>query len=368
MLGIFVKRYAMALTQRCNISAIYICPGKEYGIEESTEDSIHTIRVYYKKVMNSIPLYSHFLKLLRYLLAWKNALHIYKQKKGGPDIIHSAIVFPASIISRYLKYKWKIPYIISEHWTGYLPEDGRYKGFLMRLLARITIKNASSVVTDSNRLKDRMQELGLTNAYYSIPNVVDVMQFNIPQTLQKNKIINFIHISSFDEEQKNVSGIIRTFAKVHADYHDATLTLVGDGEMRPFLQKLSDSLTLGESVTFTGLKTGNELVELIQNSSAFILFSNYENMPCVMLEAMACGVPVIGTRTGDVPDVINSKNGILVDARNEDQLKDAMVSIIKNKGQFNSLGIRNSIINKVSPAEIARQYLAVYNSVLKQGK
>jgi len=368
LLGIFVKRYAAALTQSCSISVIYICANNEHSIEESTEDNIYTIKVYYKKVMNSIPLYSHSLKLLRYLLAWKKALHIYSQKKGRPDIIHSAIVWPASIIARYLKYSWKTPYIISEHWTGYLPEDGRYKGFLMRLLSRITIKNASSVVTDSNRLKDRMQELGLTNTYYSIPNVVDVMQFNIPQTIQENKSINFIHISSFDEEQKNVSGIIRTFAKVHADYPNVTLTLIGDGEKKIFLQELSESLKLKDFVKFTGLKIGNELVELIQSSSAFILFSNYENMISVMLEAMACGIPVIGTRTGDVPDVINSKNGVLVDARNEDQLKDAMVSIIKNKGQFNSQEIRNSVINKVSPDEIAKQYLAVYNSVLNQGK
>jgi glycosyltransferase involved in cell wall biosynthesis len=366
MLGIFVRRQAAALAKECNVSAIYIGADDNESIEETVEDNVYTIRFYYKRVNGAIPIYSSLIRLRRYIAAWNKAIDLFIQKRGKPDIINSAIVFPVSIIAKRLKKKWQVPYVISEHWTGYLPEDGRYKGFMMKRLAKTAISKASAVITDSSRLKNRMQELGLSNQYYSIPNIVDTNLFNIANTKTSTASINFIHISSFDDEQKNVSGIIKAFARVISNYPNTSLTLVGDGEMKSTLQKLSHSLNLDNAITFTGLKTGTELVQLIQQANAFILFSNYENMPCVMLETMACGVPVIGTRTGDVPEVINSKNGILIDARNEDQLAEAMITVIKNKGNFDPLTIRAEVVNKVSPTEIAKQFLAVYNKVLSR--
>jgi len=366
MLGIFVKRQAAALSKECTVSAIYVGADDTESSEENIEDDVYTIRFYYKRVNSSIPIYSSLVRFRRYIRAWNKALNLFMQKRGKPDIINSAIVFPVSIIAKRLKKKWKIPYVISEHWTGYLPEDGRYKGFTMKRLAKTAVRKASAVITDSARLKNRMQELGLLNQYYSIPNIVDTNLFNIANTNGSTDSINFIHISSFDDEQKNVSGIIRTFARVRLSHPNTSLTLVGDGNMKSTLQKLSHSLNLEGAITFTGLKAGSELVRLIQQANAFVLFSNYENMPCVMLETMACGIPVIGTKTGDVPEVINSKNGILIDARNEDQLEEAMVTIIKNRGNFNPLTIRSEVVNKVSPDEIAKQFLAVYNKILSR--
>lgn len=366
LLGIFVKRHAAAVAEKCKVSAMYVCSDEQEGIEESTEEGIYTIRVYYRRVKSSIPLVSWLMKLVRYNAAWNKAITIYEQKQGKPDIINTNVILPSSIIALKLKKRWKVPYIITEHWTGYFPEDGRYKGILIKSLSRRVVKHASAMVTVSNSLKIRMQQLGLTNTYYVIPNVVDTAMFNLSVDKQPDTFFRFIHVSGLDEAQKNVSGIIRTFAEVHKLFPDSTLTIIGDGDAKSDLVRLVSKLELQDSVEFTGQKTGTDLVHLFQKAGAFVLFSNYENLPCVMLEALCCGLPVVATKVGDIAEFINESNGMLVQPHDEKQLGSAMIEMIKNKAKYNAAEIRKAVAGKVNDDAVSKQFLEVYNSVLKK--
>lgn len=366
LLGIFVKRRAIAVAERCNTGAIYICSDEKDGVEETHEDNIYTVRIYYKRVKLKIPLLSQLIKAVRYFSAWRKGLGIYVAKAGKPDIINSNIVFPVSVVAWWLKKRWDTPYIISEHWTGYFPEDGKYKGFFMKMFSRLAVKYASAIVTDAEALKKRMTELGLLNQYYAIPNVVDTGIFNIATDEKQEKGVTFIHVSALDEEQKNVSGIIKSFARVYKEFPDTRLTIVGEGDTLESLVSLSNRLQLKEAIHFAGRKTGHELVDVFHNANAFVLNSNYENLPCVMLEALCCGVPVIGTRVGDVPLWINKLNGILINVHDEQALYDAMVEVIKKRSQYNPAEIRHAVENKVSVDSVSRQLIEVYNKVLNR--
>jgi glycosyltransferase involved in cell wall biosynthesis len=358
LLGIFVKRHAAALAGVCDVDVLQVCWGNDDHIEEVNEDAVYTLRVY-KKTAKGI------FKLLRYNAAWKKAIKVYETKRGRPDIINANIIYPVSIIASRLKKKWKIPYVITEHWTGYFPEDGRYGGSIMKLIARKAVKKAGAVVTDSNRLKKRMLELGLTNNYYSIPNVVDGELFKIRGD-KKTQPFNFIHVSALYDAQKNVSGIIKAFTELHKQLPTISLTIVGGGEALEGLKLQVKELNLQDSITFTGSKVGTQLVDLYNDANAFILFSNYENLPCVMLEAQCCGLPVIGTNVGDVPEYINERNGIVIKAGDEAALAEAMKQIIEGYNKYNSTEIRNAVLNKVSPQVIASQFMQVFESVLNK--
>jgi len=366
LLGIFVKRHAAALAKKCSVGVIYVCSDENEGIEETTEDGIYTIRVYYKRVASQVPFFAQWRKYKEYSRAWEKAINLYKQRQGIPDIISCNVVMPVALIALRLKKKWNVPFTITEHWTGYFPEDGRYKGLFMKSLAGRAVKNASAVITVSNALKTKMQQLGLANTYHVISNVVDIKMFDVAANKLSDRPFRFIHVSSLDEEQKNVSGIIRAFGESHKMYPTARLTIVGSGEEKRALEKLTEILDLKNQVEFAGQKTGIELAGLFQQADAFVLFSNYENLPCVMLEAMSCGLPVIGTKVGDVPEYINTSNGLLVDSHNEKQLCSAMTEMIQNKGKYDASEIRKAIVGKVNEDAVAEAFLQVYKSVLNK--
>ncbi len=367
LLGIFVKRHAAALAEVCYMAALYVYADDNECVEEADEDGIYTLRISYKKINSSIPIISDLLKLKRYNDSWKKAIAIYEQKKGRPDIVNLNAIIPAYSAALYIKRKWKVPYVITEHWTGYFPEDGRYRGFLMKFITKKSVKNASAVITVSHDLKAQMLKVGLQNTYHVISNIVDTEVFNIPKSKDKTAKISFIHVSALDDMQKNISGILRVFQKLHNAFPDTELTIVGNGADRARLEVLSKSSGLSDSVHFVGQKEQNDLVELLQRADAFVLFSNYETQAVVLLEALCCGTPVIATRAGGISEYVNDKNGILIDAKNEEQLYDAMASIVKNRDRFgDAADIRTSVVNKVNAKTIAGQFLEVYNKVLNK--
>jgi len=366
LLGIFVKRHAAALTKVADVSALYVCADEKAGIEESNEEDIYTIRVYYKRVKHNIPLFSTGHKVWRYLRAWRKALRLYKLKKGKPDIVHSNIVYPVSLIAAYLKFKWKVPYIITEHWTGYLPADGRYKGNAMKFFSRIAVKYASAVTVVSEHLKKMMLEAKLDSIYYVVSNVVDTNLFKSSgKHDETGGTINFLHVSSLDDKQKNITGIIRTFTRVISDFPQARLTIIGPKRESEELQNLCQELNIKDSVCFSDYVMNEELVRVLNSAHAFVLFSNYETQAVVLLESICCGVPVITTKMEAIAEYVNPKNGILVDAGNEQQLYNAMVNMIKNANTYKPVEVRSTIVEKVNPEAVAQQFLNVYRNVLK---
>jgi len=365
--GIFVKRHAAASALNCDVSAIFICGAGSKSIDESVEDGVYTLRGYYKIPSVKIPLITKMVKLVRYMLMWKKVLSFYKNKRGKPDLINSNVVYyPVSIIAPLLKKVWGVPYVITEHWSGYFPEDGRYSGFILTSISRHAVAKAGAVITVSKKLSNTMQALGLKSRYFLIPNVVDTDVFTLKPVRTPDGHFNFIHISSLSGE-KNVTGIIRTFKKFHALHPDSRLTLIWDKESKELLDKLNEeSFSEADGVFLIGRKVGLELAAVYQQADAFILFSNFENLPVVMLESLCCGVPVIGTRVGDVPEYINENNGLLVDSKNETQLLDAMEKMYSSKGKYNPVEIRREVVDKVNAAAIAKQFLAVYKICLNK--
>ncbi len=361
--GIFVKRHAAANTLDCNVSVIFICSDISSSIEELDEDGIYTLRGYYKTPSFKIPLLSPLVKLARYLLLWRKLLLLYKKKKGKPDLINSNIVYPVTIIATCLKYLWGVPYVITEHWTGYFPEDGRYRGFWKKFISKISVAHAGAVITDSAKLSRTMPAFGLKNKYFPIPNVVNPAIFT-QKPLRSNTDFSFIHVSSLDDEHKNITGMIRAFKRFHTKHLQSKFTIIWDEEVPEFLKKIKEPFSENDGVYLQGKTTGSALAAAFQKADAFLLFSNYENLPCVMLESFACGLPVIGTRVGDVPDYINQKNGILVDAKNEDQLYEAMEVLFQNSANYNPAEIRNMVLDKVSPEAISKQFTDIYKLVL----
>jgi glycosyltransferase involved in cell wall biosynthesis len=94
------------------------------------------------------------------------------------------------------------------------------------------------------------------------------------------------------------------------------------------------------------------------------MFSRYENLPCVILEALCTGLPVISTNVGGIREVINEENGILIDSENENKLKDSMNYLLDNFTKFNKEKIAASANEKFNYQSVALQFDEAYKTVL----
>ncbi|HEY2587201.1 MAG TPA: glycosyltransferase family 4 protein [Tepidisphaeraceae bacterium] len=140
---------------------------------------------------------------------------------------------------------------------------------------------------------------------------------------------------------KAVDLLIKAFAHV-AQRADATLTIIGDGNTRADLERLTADLGLGSRVEFAGWRPQPEAARMLQEADAFILPSLYECGGAVVLEAMATGLPVIATNWGGPADYVDAACGILVDPASEDGfitgMADAMVRLAESPALRQQMG------------------------------
>jgi glycosyltransferase involved in cell wall biosynthesis len=303
--------------------------------------------------------YAYFKKQIEFIrqLRLKNQL---------PDLVHVQVAMKAGLLAVYLKWKYKIPFVLTEHWTGYFAgtKDGlNRKSLLMRFLTKLVIKNAERLLPVSDSLGCQIRDNWAAVPFQKISNVVNTKFFYPSKTEPEGEFI-FIHISTL-LYPKNPEGIIHSFNKLLSEGIQASLVLVGP--LNPQLQRLVNEPGLfPEKIICTGEIPYEQVAVELRKSSALVMFSDYENMPCVVIEALCTGLPVIASRVGGLPEVVGESNGILVEAGNENELLDAMKKMIAQYHLYKKDIISQQATAQFSYEKIGRQIIQVYDDVLKQ--
>ncbi len=370
-LGNFVQRHAEAVALNSNVAALYVCSDsnckQKFEVVESTINNVFTVNVYYKKVDHSFPLIASFQKLMRYIKGHFIGLKIINQKFKKIDLVHHNILYPAGIIALYLKIVKKIPYIVTENWTGYLPSDGAYKGFFRKIITKKIANSANYLTPVSMDLQIAMKSHGFKSNYEIVPNVVDVELF-YPK---KNKSINvkprIIHISTLDDQQKNISGILRSIKKLSERNSNFELYIVGNNQGKGELEQLASELgLLNKFVFFLGLKLKEELATLLREADFFILFSNYENLPCVVIESIASGIPVIATNAGGTAEHVSAKLGIIIEPKDETTFVRSMEWMLTNYSTYDVSFLRKYAVDNFSNEKVGEQFNKIYLKILNE--
>lgn len=133
---------------------------------------------------------------------------------------------------------------------------------------------------------------------------------------------------------KGIPYLLEALTLLKKKRDDFVLDIVGDGPCRKDYEEMTHDLGLQEHVRFHGLKTKQEVAEYMGNADIFVLPSEWENMPCVIIEAMASGLPVVSTNVGGIPEIINDEVGVLVPPKNSVRLVKALDSILNNLPSF----------------------------------
>ncbi len=369
--GDFIKRHAEAVSLFEDVHVIYLVRDvsgsitKDVFIEKSANGGLTEEIIYYYSPSASIKMFDKFFSEKKYRKLFKGAVINYIKESGIPALCHVHVAMKAGIIACWLKKKNSIPYILSEHWTGFLPEaDDKItdKPFYLQLTWKKIVTNADGFSTVSENLSVAMQKLFGLKQISIIPNVVDTSIF-YPGTAS-NDNIRFIHISGLTKF-KNAKAIIQAFAIVQKEYPSATFDIFGSEGKE--LRTLVTDLQLEKSIHFYNEVPQQILAEYVRQSMALILYSNYETFGCVIIEANACGVPVI---VSDIPvfheTVTEGVNGTFVPANNPKALAKRMADVINNHISFNKQVIEATSL-KYSYEKVGKQFSNLYNEILSKG-
>ena len=370
-LGNFVQRHAESINPFVNLWVLYATSSEsleeEFELNYSEINRVKTLCVYYQKVDSSIPLLSSVKKLSRYRKAHDLGLSFLKENHNVSrfDLVHCNVTFPAGIIAMDLKKKHQIPYVLTEHWTLFLPYKNDFKklNVLVKRKMKEIAANAEKVLPVSNHLAVSMQEKGLKGNYSVIPNVADTNLFSLKQKTN-GEIKKILHVSTLVDDHKNISGIFRVLKKIAEKRQDFQLVIVTDGDIEKakFLQK---SIGLQDKyVTYHGTKTPTEIAQFYRSSDFFVLFSNYENLPVVMVESFCCGLPFVSSSVGGISEYVNETNGRLVSLGDEEALKFEIEFMLDSVQNFDSKEIRNSAVSQFDNKVVGESYLRVYKDIL----
>ena len=330
---------------------------KNFEIVRTLENNVDTIRIYYKKPKNKI------LSLLRFYRANMIGLRLgRKDGRGEPrpyDLIHVHILTRLGVVAWIQKLLHKTPYIITEHWSRYLPGND-FGGFFRKLATKIVVRNAKLVTTVTDNLAKAMQNHGLKNDNYVVlPNVVNLDMFHI--TSKNNTPCKIIHVSCFEDKSKNISGLLESLKIVEQKGIDFQCTLIGEGMDFDIMKAKAEELQLINKVSFTGLLEGQKLADELSSGDFLVLSSNYENMPVVILEALASGLPVVSTNVGGIKEMIDETKGILVEPRNKEALAEAIIKMIETHNDYDPNYLRNSVIEKYGYESVGKFLDSIYN-------
>lgn len=364
MFGLFVKRHAAIMTQSNQVSVLYVCGSfdcqKKIEINTEIEDDIFTIRVIYKKY-KILPFLNQLLKLIYFFKAHFQGFKVLSGSKGMPDIVHVNILTNIGLFALYLKKRYNIPYVITEHWSRYLPIRNEFNNPLEIFITRLITYYSNGISTVSLCLKEAMIAKGINHKrFYIISNGVDFILFrNQQNNISKDRKV-FSHISCFDDKAKNITGIVKSIHKLALQRNDFVCLLVGDGKDREKIQRLVDELNIQEFVKFAGVVEGIELVNVYNQADFTIMFSNYENMPVVIPESFACGKPVIAARVGGIPEIITEQNGILVNPGDIDSFVNALNDMLDNFRKYDANTIRQLAEARFSHKAVEAQLEHLY--------
>jgi glycosyltransferase involved in cell wall biosynthesis len=369
MMGLFIKRHAEVAAGFADVAVLYlrVAPGKPIGteIDHQLENGVVTTLVYYgtKSILPSfiIKRITGFLFAIAFIKGYRFLLDSW----GKPDIIHVNILTRLGLMALCLRKFQGIKYVITEHWSRYLPVTGTYKGFLRKYITKVVVGNAEAVSTVSENLAKAMQSHGLANKHFMVlPNVVDTQDYSPVWTESKNTKKRFLHISCFEDRSKNISGLLRAISKLAKLRDDFECILVGEGIDLEKMKSLSAELGLSESqVRFTGLLEGAKVVEAYQSADFMVMFSNYENMPVVISETLSCGLPVVATSVGGIPEYINHTNGKLVAAHDEVALLEAIIFMLDHSSDFDKQRIRQNAVDIFSKQAVSQKLKDLYGFV-----
>lgn len=353
--GNFVQRHAEAVSLKHHVEILHSIGDfnqkEKYLIDDQVINGIKTVIVYYRNSKN--PLQNFYHRMQAYKIGFS--------KMQKPDLVHANVLHNSMFFAVYLKKKFNIPFVVTEHWTAFQANSSDSLGFFSNQIAKYIGNHASMLFPVCDRLKKGLRSLGIKTPAQVVPNVVDTDVFK--EKKGENAVKKFLHISSLTY-MKNILSILNVFLKVHQKGHDFELSLGGNGDLKP-IQEFIFKHKLDHKIKYFGAISHSEVAQKMSEHDAFVLFSKYENQPCVISESMSVGLYVFSSNVGGISEFFPENFGVLIEKDNEGELCNTIINYLQNNVQVaSSQDMHQYAIDTFGKEAIAKKYGESYLEIL----
>lgn len=275
------------------------------------------------------------------------------------NVIHAHVGFPAGYIAYRLSKEFDIPYIITEHMGPFpFPEFIR-NGELIENI-RLAYSNSSYNVVVSEFMAEELKSHKIKNVEV-IPNFVDENVF-FPDSVKNDSFI-FMTVCGF-YPIKGLDILLKAISEIKNE--NFLCLIIGEGELSLYYKKLAVKLNINSKIRWVGRVSRAEIKNFFNLASCIVSPSHYESFGITLAEAIACGKPIIATKSGGPEMIVNEVNGLLVDRDNPSQLANAMLDLQQRYEYYSPQLIRSDFLNRFSSKIINIKWENMYYKVCNQ--
>lgn len=288
------------------------------------------------------------------------------------DVIHADAPLPSGYAAMRASKKYGKPFVVHGHGLDVFL-DGSYAGVKncdkIASVCALVYEEADAVIGVSQKVLDKIQaRVDVAQKAYVAYNGVDVEKFH-PITKEKRDKLTITSIGNLIPLKGHEYTLHAVKALVEKGYKGIELIIAGRGEQEAFLKQLTAELRLEDHVRFAGYIPYMDIARLLQNADAFVLPSYYEALGCVYLEAMACGIPVVGCKGNGIDEVItHGETGYLIENKSQEQLS-ACIERLFDEDERHRIGenARNAVVKQYQWKHSADAVKAVYERCVRRG-
>lgn len=299
---------------------------------------------------------------------WSIRQQIDRLREEFPfDVIHANFGYPDGAAAAKLAARYNVPFIITEH-ASWIPWMDNYPQARRQAVWAAT--QCAFHVAVSNFARQTIAHFtGETNKLCVVHNGVDVNVFT-PRENGEQPNPNQILYVGYMRHVKGIDVLLQAMSRIVKIKPEIKLILVGGGIYRDSqahemeLRQLSKQLGIEKNVEFAGIKTPSEVADYMRQSAVLVLPSRMETFGAVLVEALACGTPVVATACGGPEDIVNDSVGRLVPKENADALADGIIEILMKRHNFNPAELREYVLKNFAWEQIARQTVDLYNKAI----
>jgi N-acetyl-alpha-D-glucosaminyl L-malate synthase BshA len=288
-------------------------------------------------------------------------------QQHGLDLLHVHYSLPHSTAAFLAREIAGVPYVVTLHGSDVtiLGSDPSYMPVNTH-----TVEEADAVTAVSDFMRREAHErLGLKREISVIPNFVDPEAFSPApceeQEREKDRDVVVSHISNF-RPVKRIQDLVHAMVIVAKSAPGVRLMLVGDGPERHSIERLIDRLGIRRNVLVTGFRS--DVANVLRCSDVAVLCSETESAPLTLLEGMSTGLPVVATRVGGIPEIVeDGANGFLVDVKHPEGIAERIIELNDDPELRRRLGeaARSTILERYTAEKVVRQYGKVFRGILR---
>ena len=354
-LGVFVREHARAISRVADVAVVHLDldhPASSGRVElAAVDDEMPVLRVRVRPRRG--------LRVLDQQKGLRHAMARLAQQGFTPDLLH-AHVFSAGFVAVRAARRLRVPCVVTEHYSGLA--RGEVHGLDLRI-ARWTFRRADLVAPVSGDLAHRIAALGTGARIEAVPNAVDMTLFQPAEGSRPPGPIRLLLVATLTAV-KGVTTLLDALALPDGGLAGMQLDVVGGGPLLEPLQARAAQLGISDRVRWRGRLGAEAVAASMRNADVFVLPSDWENLPCVLLEAMASGLPIVATRVGGVPEIVDETIGELTEPGDAPGLARAIAVVATRLDAFDALELHERAAARYGLPVVAARWSVIYGELL----